>query len=60
MKILFITRGFHSAEDPMDGNYEAVQAKAIAAKGHDVYVLSVKFRKLTLLFQNKNRLVLKQ
>lgn len=54
MKILFITRGFPSAEDPMDGNYEAVQAKAIAAKGHDVYVLSVKFRKLTLLFQNKN------
>lgn len=54
MKILFITRGFPSEDDPMDGNYEAVQAKAIAAKGHEVYVLSVKFRKLTLLFQNRS------
>lgn len=53
MKILFIPRGFPSDENPMDGNYEAVQAKAIAAKGHEVYVLAVKYRKLTLLFQNK-------
>lgn len=54
MKILFITRGFPSEEDPMDGNYEAVQAKAIAAKGHEVYVLSVKFRKLTRLIQDRS------
>ena len=53
MKILFVTRGFPSDKDPMDGNYEAVQAKAIAAKGHDVYVLSVKFRKITRIIQNR-------
>ena len=41
MKVLFITRGFPSKTDPMAGNYEAVQAKAIAAKGHQVSVISV-------------------
>ena len=41
MKILFVTRGFPSEQDPMSGNYEAVQAKAIAAKGHEVSVISV-------------------
>lgn len=41
MKVLFVTRGFPSEKDPMSGNYEAVQAKAIAAKGHHVSVISV-------------------
>ena len=41
MKIFFITRGFPSIDDPMSGNYEAVQAKAIAALGHQVSVISV-------------------
>lgn len=41
MKILFITRGFPSEKDPMAGNYEAVQAKAIAQKGHQVSVLAI-------------------
>ena len=41
MKVLFVTRGFPSDKDPMSGNYEAVQAKAIAAKGHEVSVMSV-------------------
>lgn len=44
MKILFVTRGFPSKEDPMDGNYEAVQAKAIAAKGHEVSVIAIKWK----------------
>lgn len=52
MKILFVTRGFPSDKDPMSGNYEAVQAKAIAAKGHEVVVVSVKFRNLLHIFQN--------
>ena len=39
MKVLFITRGFPTDEAPMKGNYEAVQAKAIAAKGHEVGVI---------------------
>jgi glycosyltransferase involved in cell wall biosynthesis len=46
MKILFITRGFPSDKNPMLGNYEAVQAKAIAAKGHEVTVLGVRWRSL--------------
>lgn len=41
MKVLFITRGFPSLKNPMIGNYEAVQAKALAAKGLQVSVLSV-------------------
>ena len=41
MKILFVTRGFPSEKDTMAGNYEAVQAKALAAKGLQVSVLSV-------------------
>ncbi len=43
MRILFVTRGFPSQEDPMDGNYEAVQAKAIAKKGHEVSVIAIKW-----------------
>lgn len=44
MKILFLTRGFPSAENPMSGNYEAVQARAIVAKGHEVSVIAVHWR----------------
>ena len=50
MKVLFVTRGFPSAEDPMAGNYEAVQAKAIAAKGHEVSVISIYNKPLLWLF----------
>lgn len=42
LKVLFVTRGFPSEKDIMSGNYEAVQAKALAAKGHHVAVVSVK------------------
>ncbi len=52
MKILFVTRGFPSEKDPMDGNYEAVQAKAIAAKGHEVSVIAIKYRNILHAFQN--------
>lgn len=41
MKVLFATRGFPSDKDPMTGNYEAVQAKALAAKGCQVSVLTI-------------------
>jgi len=41
MKVLFVTRGFPSDKDPMSGNYEAVQAKALAAKGCQVSVLTI-------------------
>lgn len=53
MKILFITRGFPSAEDPMIGNYEAVQAKAIAAKGYEVSVIAIHWKNLLHLFGSK-------
>jgi len=51
MKILFVTRGFPSDENPMDGNYEAVQAKAIAAKGHEVSVIGIHYRNITQIFK---------
>ena len=41
MKILFLTRGFPSEENPMSGNYEAAQARAIAAKGHEVSMIAI-------------------
>ena len=41
MKVVFFTRGFPSENDVMAGNYEAVQAQAIAAKGHEVSVISI-------------------
>ena len=44
MKVLFITRGFPSEENPMSGNYEAVQAKALAAKGCQVSVMTIKWK----------------
>lgn len=36
MKIFFITRGFPSESDMMLGNYESVQARALAKMGHEV------------------------
>ena len=53
MKVLFVTRGFPSDKDPMLGNYEAVQAKAIAAKGHEVSVLAICWRNLLHVLCNK-------
>lgn len=53
MKILFVTRGFPSEKDPMAGNYEAVQAKAIAAKGHEVSVIAIDWRNLLHIFESK-------
>lgn len=53
MKILFVTRGFPSENDPMNGNYEAVQAKAIAAKGHEVSVIAVRWLNLLHIFRSK-------
>lgn len=50
MKVLFITRGYPSPEDPMAGNYEAVQARAIAAKGHEVSVIGIKWLSLRHVF----------
>lgn len=51
MNVLFITRGFPSETNPMSGNYEAVQAKALASKGHQVSVLNIRWRSLRYLFK---------
>ena len=53
MKVLFITRGFPSEGNPMAGNYEAVQAKAIAAKGHEVSVIAIKWYNMFHAFENR-------
>lgn len=54
MKILFVTRGFPSKEDSMDGNYEVVQAKVIAAKGREVSVIAIKWKTMRhFLFNTK-------
>lgn len=59
MKVLFVTRGFPSEGDPMAGNYEAIQAKAIAMKGHDVSVISI-YNKSLLWFLNWGRITYRQ
>lgn len=54
MKVLFVTRGFPSEKDIMAGNYEAVQAKALAAKGCQVSVISIRLKSvLHLLSRGK-------
>lgn len=54
MNILFITRGFPSETNPMSGNYEAVQAKALAAKGHQVSVLNVRWKSFRYFFKQRS------
>lgn len=55
MKVLFVTRGFPSEADPMSGNYEAVQAKALSAKGCQVSVMTIKWEPL-YFFYRRNRI----
>ena len=50
MKVLFVTRGFPSKKDIMDGNYEAVQAKVLAEKGCQISVVSVHIESFRHLF----------
>ncbi len=50
MNVLFVTKGFPTESDPMTGNYEATQAMAIAAKGHHVTVLAVRWRSILHVF----------
>lgn len=51
MKVLFVTRGYPSKDDLMNGNYESVQAKALVKKGVDVSLLCIgKLRSIIHLF----------
>ena len=57
MKVLFITRGYPSKDDLMNGNYESVQAKALAKKGVDVSLFCIgKVRSIFHLF-DKTKIV---
>ena len=53
MKVLFVTRGFPSDKNLMSGNYEAVQAKAIATKGHEVHVIAIHWQNLLHVFESR-------
>lgn len=41
MKILIIARGIPSVKDPQEGCFEWDQAKALAARGHEVFIMAV-------------------
>lgn len=51
MRVLFITRGYPAENRIMLGNYESIQARAIAAKGHSVSVLAVRWRSLAHFYE---------
>lgn len=53
MNVLFITRGWPTPSDPMSGNYEAVQAKALVRKGVNVTVFNFKWKSLLHVFDRK-------
>lgn len=54
MKVLFVTRGYPSKDDLMNGNYESVQAKALVKKGVDVSLLCIKSRSIIHIFDKTN------
>ncbi len=56
MKVLFVTRGFPSDKDPMSGNYEAVQVKALVAKGCQVSVLAIHKKPFCFSFFNRKKI----
>ena len=53
MNVLFVTKGFPSAENPMSGNYEAVQAYALASMGHNVSVVYFRWKSLLHIFERR-------
>ena len=52
MKVIFVTRGWPTKKDPMMGNYEAVQAKALAKRGVDVTVVNVEYKSLIHFYES--------
>lgn len=53
MKVLFVTRGWPTKENPMSGNYEAVQARALARRGLDVSVIYLQKKSLVHFFKRR-------
>ena len=54
MKVVFVTRGWPTKDNPMSGNYEAVQAKALARQGVDVTVVFLQRKSLGHLFDSRS------
>lgn len=52
MKVIFVTRGWPTKKDPMMGNYEAVQAKALAKRGVDVTVVNIEYKSLIHFYES--------
>lgn len=53
MKVLFVTRGWPTKADPMSGNYEAVQARALAKRGVEVTVAYLKKKSVSHIFESR-------
>lgn len=53
MKVVFVTRGWPTSADPMSGNFESVQAKALAKRGLEVAVLYLRKKSLAHVFESK-------
>lgn len=53
MKAIFVTRGWPTKKDPMMGNYESVQAKALAKRGVDITVISLHKKSLMHIFESR-------
>lgn len=53
MKVLFVTRGWPTKDNPMSGNYEAVQARALAKRGINVTVAYLKTKSVSHIFESR-------
>ncbi len=59
MNVLFVTRGYPSKDNPMNGNYESIQAQAIRKLGHRVAYISISFHSFKHTFY-KNKISYKR
>ena len=53
MKVIFVTRGWPTSSDPMSGNFEAVQAKALVKRGIDVTVFYLREKSFSHILDSK-------
>ena len=53
MKILFIARGYPTKDNPMNGNYEAIQAQAMVKQGHQVAFIALSWRSVIHIFKEQ-------
>lgn len=53
MRVLFVTRGWPTKKNPMSGNYEAVQARALAKRGIEVTVAYITKKSVSHIFESR-------